>query len=627
MWELGLERVLGFNDLLSVSFLEGGLHVSRTVARLKVKTAGGTLLGYGTGFMVSPALLLTNNHVLSSADRALHSLAEFDYKDAFRGETSSSHEFRLRPDLFFLTSSALDCTLVAVEAESLQGKASLSAFGWNHLSDDDGKIAKTGKLNIIQHPGGEAKQIALRANEITDIFDDFIHYRTDTARGSSGAVGCNDNWEVVALHHSGVPRRDAEGNPLAVDGSVWVEAMGDHRVDWIANEGVRIGSILKWLKEASLNPAWIPLRDAVFTAVPSSPLLVKPADIIPMNANAQPAIPVVANAAAILPAAASVTIPLQITVSIGGVLPQAVPVVVPSPVPVVAPAAPARVKSALTTSLSVLRESETRKYYDKAGDDEDRTAYYEGIDWTQPGDALFARLSNLLKNTHKTQPRYRPAVEVYPWVDLQPNKKLRSIYSTEEFSPEEFIRRDFEIESAREARLAEFLALEGLDSLELSQQLDALEASMPYNCEHVVPQSWFNKKEPMRGDLHHLFACESNCNSFRGNIPYYDFDNNEEAFRSECGRREEGKFEPEGGHGTVARATLYFLLRYPGVIGDASRELSGDRLGMLLEWHQNNPPGEYEKHRNQAIYAKQGNRNPLIDFPEESLKVDFLKGF
>ena len=52
---------------------------------------------------------------------------------------------------------------------------------------------------------------------------------------------------------------------------------------------------------------------------------------------------------------------------------------------------------------------------------------------------------------------------------------------------------------------------------------DLLEASAPYNCEHVVPQSWFSKKEPMRGDLHHLFACESRCNSFRGNHAYFDF--------------------------------------------------------------------------------------------------------
>jgi len=43
---------------------------------------------------------------------------------------------------------------------------------------------------------------------------------------------------------------------------------------------------------------------------------------------------------------------------------------------------------------------------------------------------------------------------------------------------------------------------------------DTVEAMLPYKCEHVVPQSWFAKAEPMRRDLHHLFACESRCNKF-----------------------------------------------------------------------------------------------------------------
>ena len=42
-------------------------------------------------------------------------------------------------------------------------------------------------------------------------------------------------------------------------------------------------------------------------------------------------------------------------------------------------------------------------------------------------------------------------------------------------------------------------------------------------------------------------------------------------------------FEPAAGKGPVARATLYFLLRYPGSIGDGERELSPDRLELLLD--------------------------------------------
>lgn len=39
-----------------------------------------------------------------------------------------------------------------------------------------------------------------------------------------------------------------------------------------------------------------------------------------------------------------------------------------------------------------------------------------------------------------------------------------------------------------------------------------LSLEVTLNCEHVVPQSWFDRNQPMRGDLHHLFACNPSCN-------------------------------------------------------------------------------------------------------------------
>ena len=81
------------------------------------------------------------------------------------------------------------------------------------------------------------------------------------------------------------------------------------------------------------------------------------------------------------------------------------------------------------------------------------------------------------------------------------------------------------------------------------------------------------------------------------------------------------------GKGVVARATLYFLLRYPGLIAAAGGELDAERLPVLLAWHQGSPPDEYEQHRNMAIFAVQGNRNPLIDYPEWAEKIDFRLGF
>ena len=147
------------------------------------------------------------------------------------------------------------------------------------------------------------------------------------------------------------------------------------------------------------------------------------------------------------------------------------------------------------------------------------------------------------------------------------------------------IRDDARIEAERTLRLRDFVAREaaiGPDAF--TDELDELDAQMPYNCEHVVPQSSFAKKEPMRGDLHHLFTCESRCNSFRSNTPYYEF-NDDRAVMHDCGRSEPGeagRFEPRAGKGAVARATMYFLLRYPGMIGDESRELQAERLPILL---------------------------------------------
>lgn len=288
-----------------------------------------------------------------------------------------------------------------------------------------------------------------------------------------------------------------------------------------------------------------------------------------------------------------------------------------------------RADPALREALAELEAAATREYYDEDEDHRARDAYYNGLSDGLDRTEFYERLSELLKGTHKNRLKYRPSTHVYPWVDLheaQPKPKLKSIYSGRDVDPQEFIEEDFRIERER-LRLQEVLQQESsLASVATQEQLDLLEASLPFNCEHVVPQSWFGKREPMRGDLHHLFACESGCNSFRGNTPYYDFSDFEEAIREACGKREENKFEPAFGKGTVARATLYFLLRYPKEINRTSKEYTEERIRILLEWHKNFPVTRYEKHRNAAIFEKQGNRNPLIDHPQWAEDIDFTQG-
>ncbi|MDS9996807.1 endonuclease I family protein [Bacillus atrophaeus] len=267
----------------------------------------------------------------------------------------------------------------------------------------------------------------------------------------------------------------------------------------------------------------------------------------------------------------------------------------------------------LESNLERIRFEE-RAYYDVEQDQEDIKRYYAEINPHETnGKVLFRQLTELLRNTHNKQVRYSKSDEyLKTGVDLHADGSLRSIYSGKEAEPRAVIEESLTQLMADETTLTGHIA----------------------NIEHVVPQSWFREKEPMRGDMHHLFYCEKACNERRGNKVYKDFaDYTPEEFstewvRNECGKgeggdgRQNGVFEPEYGKGFAARAMLYFFLRYPDAIEADIR--SKIDTNVLLQWHKQDPPGHsYEKHRNQAIFDIQGNRNPLIDLPELAETIDF----
>ncbi len=250
--QMGLERVIGANDLLPLRYLEIGSLRARSVCRIEIHNRDGGFEGYGTGFLVSPALLMTNNHVLSTAAAAKRSLAEFNYEDDANLTPKLTKLFKLDSDRFFFTDERLDVTLVALQPQATDG-AALADFGHLTLIAESGKAVLGESVSVIQHPRGHKKQLAVRANRIVDVFDEYVHYETDTMPGSSGSPVFNDQWELVALHHSGVPRRNAAGRILATNGRVWKEEMGEERIDWVANEGIRISSIVRRLQE---QPDW-----------------------------------------------------------------------------------------------------------------------------------------------------------------------------------------------------------------------------------------------------------------------------------------------------------------------------------------------------------------------------------
>src|SRR3954470_21976213 len=59
------ERILGGNDLMPVAYLQRGAIAARAVSRIDL--GGGS---FGTGFLIAPGVLITNNHVLQNAATA-----------------------------------------------------------------------------------------------------------------------------------------------------------------------------------------------------------------------------------------------------------------------------------------------------------------------------------------------------------------------------------------------------------------------------------------------------------------------------------------------------------------------------------------------------------------------------
>lgn len=243
-----LEKVINQPDFLAVRYLEGGYVAQRTVGRVVIRGSDGRVAGYGTGFFVSPRLLLTNHHVLPSAAVAASSTLELNFQRSLDGGPMQIAEVRLDPDGFFLADKSLDFALVEV----VGAPAASAPFGWCRLTSAQGTVVVGECVSIVQHPAGREKEVVLRENKLVDIADPGLHYVTDTEPGSSGSPVFNDQWEVIALHHASVPdSRVTPGDAPAAAEAAFV------------NEGIRISRILAYLDQVDLDPERRALVDEI----------------------------------------------------------------------------------------------------------------------------------------------------------------------------------------------------------------------------------------------------------------------------------------------------------------------------------------------------------------------------
>ena len=200
------EKIHRGADFLPASFLSEGSRCARAVCRIETRDS------LGTGFLIAPGVLITNNHVLEDEHQAAEASARFEY-DA----DSESFAVSLLPDELFITDVDLDFTIVACVAESL------ADFPTIPLRRSPAGVARGERVSVIQHPRGRLKEVALHENRVVEIRDRVLRYRTDTEPGSSGSPVFNHQWELVGLHHAGVKSGETASNE-----GILVSAIVDH---------------------------------------------------------------------------------------------------------------------------------------------------------------------------------------------------------------------------------------------------------------------------------------------------------------------------------------------------------------------------------------------------------------
>lgn len=175
-----------------------------------------------------------------------------------------------------------------------------------------------------------------------------------------------------------------------------------------------------------------------------------------------------------------------------------------------------------------------------------------------------------------------------------------------------------------------FIPCDGTDCKERGDQNGDGHANDFVNVEHTWPQSFFNKNEPMRSDMHQLLLTLSVPNARRGHMPFSEVtpDNKDDVeYTTDSGSQQTREyFEPnDASKGNVARALLYFAVTYTGNNVHAgtfnSNGFWDSKIAMLLEWNRQDPPDAQEKRRNDVIASYQGKRNPFIDDPSLADKI------
>jgi V8-like Glu-specific endopeptidase len=204
------EKVIFRDDMVPLSFLSEGIVAAKAVAKLVVSrydngvaamNGANPVVYLGTGWLITPGLLVTNHHVFNARNDGEATASEadlrqqaaktrilFDYDgDGLAGTPAT-------PGELVAWDVTLDYALVRLAGD---GRKPLTLAP---RPIDNPRPDTAIAVNVIQHPDGNPKRFGIRNNLVAEATPTELRYFTDTLGGSSGAPVLNDLWQVVALH-------------------------------------------------------------------------------------------------------------------------------------------------------------------------------------------------------------------------------------------------------------------------------------------------------------------------------------------------------------------------------------------------------------------------------------------
>ncbi len=246
----------GIDDLQDISFLSIGAKRLPAVAKVLAPSyQGGKQLmmpdnqnpayGAGTGWLIGSDLLMTNYHVIRNRSQgeplpsnddlqlqALGTRAHF----FFDADDAEGKKIKVRELVAFDAQSTSDFALLRLDEKPnvdflpvLDEKVEVPPA----VQTPKGTVVRAFAVNIIQHPSGGPKRVALRNNLVYTAEYPKLHYFTDTLSGSSGSPVFNDGWSVIGLHRAAVAKTTvSNGKTLRY-----------------VNEGIQLHAILASLSE------------------------------------------------------------------------------------------------------------------------------------------------------------------------------------------------------------------------------------------------------------------------------------------------------------------------------------------------------------------------------------------